>query len=102
MHPLYTYSPHRRFKERYFFTRPSMPSSFPGGSEARSTRCGSVGIEGMTTSNPTSDSNAMGIDLMRTEISMGLAFAKLASGAGDQIRKRDRNRANAQKPTTPS
>ena len=51
----------------------------------------------MTTSDPTSDSNAMGIDFMRTEISMGLAFAKVASGAGDQIQKRDRNRANAQK-----
>ena len=51
----------------------------------------------MTTSDRTSDSNAIGIDLMRTEISTGLAFAKVASGAGDQIRKRDRNRANAQK-----
>ena len=51
----------------------------------------------MTTGDPMSDRNANGIDFMRTEISMGLAFAKVASSAGDQIQKRERNRANAQK-----
>ena len=51
----------------------------------------------MTTDDPPSDANAIGIGFMRTEISMGLTFAKIASGAGDQTQKRERNRANAQK-----
>ena len=51
----------------------------------------------MTAGDPTSDQNATGIAFMRTEISVGLQFAKLASGAGDQREKRERSLANAQK-----
>ena len=50
-----------------------------------------------TTGGPVSDCNASGIEFMRTEIGMGLAFAKVARRAADQTQKRDRNRANAQK-----
>ena len=50
-----------------------------------------------TNGDPTGDQNAAGIAFMRTEVSVGLEFAELASGAGDQTQKRERNRANAQK-----
>ena len=44
-----------------------------------------------------SGKNANGIAFMRTEVSLGLEFARIASSAGDQTQKRERNRANAQK-----
>ena len=51
----------------------------------------------MTPTDPVRQSNAIGIDFMRTEISLGLAFGRAASDAGDDTQKRDRNRGNAQK-----
>jgi hypothetical protein len=42
------------------------------------------------------NSNAVGLDFIRTEIETGLTFASLAAAAGDDTDKRERNRANAQ------
>jgi hypothetical protein len=46
--------------------------------------------------NPTRIYNTTGIGFMRTEVSLGLLFARLAMGAGGPTQKRDRNRVHAQ------
>ena len=56
-----------------------------------------VAFTHMTATDPESDSNALGIGFMRTEISMGLAFAKIASDAGTRSTEARLQPMNAQK-----
>jgi hypothetical protein len=43
------------------------------------------------------DPHDVGMDFLRTEIETGLTFAGLATAAGNDTEKRERNRANATK-----